>query len=85
MTVEIASPEPHARVRRTFTVRGLVDGLSLSTVSESRDGTGHLHAMVDIGCIAPRTKMPRIDGVAFRGAGDGTIEMELEPGPHSTV
>jgi hypothetical protein len=74
--VSIASPEDGATVESPFGVSMEADGFTIEPVGEVREGAGHLHLMVDAGCVAPGQEIP--DDASHLHFGDGSTETELD-------
>lgn len=77
-------PEDGAEVSNPVVVEMEVENFELrppgeDTVPES--GTGHLHVLVDEGCVEPGYVIPQEDGY-YHLSGGREIEIELEPGEH---
>ena len=49
------------------------------------DGAGHMHVMVDTGCVAVGEIIPSDDTHVHFGDGSTSAELELEPGEHDPV
>ncbi|WP_187291455.1 DUF4399 domain-containing protein [Haloterrigena turkmenica] len=78
-------PEDGAEVSNPVAVEMEVENFELrppgeDTVPES--GTGHLHVLVDEGCVEPGYVIPLEDGYYHLSDGGREIEIELEPGQH---
>ncbi|MGE0393164.1 MAG: DUF4399 domain-containing protein [Vicinamibacterales bacterium] len=63
-----------------FTIAAVPEG----TVEQARDGVGHHHLGVDVGCLPDGAAIPKgTPGWVHFGKGDTTIDMQLTPGPHT--
>lgn len=83
--LSFVSPEDGAQVSSPVSVEMNVEGLELEAVDEeesSENGVGHLHVIVDHGCIEPSYVIPQEDGYHHLSEGGQKIELELEPGEH---
>lgn len=47
------------------------------------DGAGHMHVMVDVGCVTVGEVIPSDDSHLHFGDGSTSTELELEPGEHT--
>lgn len=47
------------------------------------DGAGHMHVMVDVGCVTVGEVIPADDSHIHFGDGSTSAELELEPGEHT--
>jgi hypothetical protein len=63
-----------------FTIAAVPEG----TVTDTRPTTGHHHVGVEQECLPPGTEIPRgMPSWVHFGMGTNTIDMQLEPGPHT--
>lgn len=49
---------------------------------ESEQGVGHLHVIVDHGCLEPEYTIPQEEGYHHLSEGETETEIDLEPGEH---
>lgn len=47
------------------------------------DGSGHVHVMVDVGCVAVGETIPNDETHLHFGDGSTSADLELEPGEHT--
>lgn len=47
------------------------------------DGSGHMHVMIDVGCVAVGETIPNDETHLHFGDGSASTELELEPGEHT--
>ena len=73
---EVTSPVPVSFEADGFTVEPAGDGAIT-------DGAGHMHVMVDVGCVEVGEVIPSDDQHVHFGDGSTSTELELEPGQHS--
>jgi hypothetical protein len=74
--VSITSPENGATVRSPFGLSTEADGFTIEPAGQVRAGAGHLHLMVDTGCVAPGEAIP--EDAQHLHFGDGSTERELD-------
>jgi hypothetical protein len=82
-SVSISSPEDGATVESPFAVSMEADGFTIEPAGEVREGGGHLHLMVDTGCLAPGEKIPEDSGHLHLGDGATETELDLPAGEHT--
>lgn len=75
-SVSIDSPEDGATVQSPVQVQVAADGFTVEPAGEAREGAGHLHLMVDTGCLAPGETIPEDE--SHRHFADGTTQTELD-------
>lgn len=49
---------------------------------EGGEGTGHMHVMIDVGCVPVGETIPSDDSHVHFGDGSTSADLELEPGEH---
>ncbi|APX00062.1 hypothetical protein CHINAEXTREME_10800 [Halobiforma lacisalsi AJ5] len=83
-SVEFVQPEDGAEVTNPVAFEAEVEGLELEPAEEEdpEDGTGHLHVIVDQGCVEPGYVIPQDEGYHHLGDGESEIELDLEPGEY---
>lgn len=84
---ELAFVEPQdgAEVSNPVGIEMEVENFELQPVGEDttpENGAGHLHVMVDEGCVEPEYVIPLEDGFYHLSDGELETELELEPGEH---
>lgn len=84
VSVELTSPGDGEEVTSPVTVSMTASGVEIEPAGEARDGAGHFHVMVDVGCVDPGESIP-VDTDGYNHFGDGSTEteLELEPGEHT--
>lgn len=78
-------PEDGAEVSSPVSIEMEVENFELRPVGEdttAEDGAGHLHVLVDEGCVEPSYVIPEEDGFHHLSDGETEIELDLEPGEH---
>jgi hypothetical protein len=83
-----AAPADGDTVSAPVTVELTADGVTLAPAGIPAAGEGHLHVMVDIGCVAEGDVIPgpsdeaEADGYFHLGDGSDSREIPLEPGTY---
>lgn len=78
-------PEDGAEVSSPVGIEMEVENFELQPADEEAtpdDGAGHLHVIVDEGCVEPEYVIPQEDGFYHLSDGELETEIELEPGEH---
>lgn len=73
---EVTSPVPVSFEAEGFTVEPADEGAI-------NEGAGHMHVMVDVGCVEVGEVIPSDDQHVHFGDGSTSTELELEPGEHT--
>lgn len=81
-SVSFAAPEDGATVAQRFAVAMEADGFEIEPAGEVHDGAGHLHVMVDVGCMEPGETIPKDESHVHFGGGQLEGQLLLEPGEH---
>ncbi|WP_081655507.1 DUF4399 domain-containing protein [Halopiger goleimassiliensis] len=83
-SIEFVQPEDGDESSSPVQIEAAVEGFELASVEEDdvEDGTGHLHVIVDEGCIEPEYTIPQEEGYHHLSEGETEIELDLEPGEH---
>ncbi|MGH9243800.1 MAG: DUF4399 domain-containing protein [Acidimicrobiales bacterium] len=81
-TVSIAAPGDDEEVTSPVAIEMEADGITIEPAGEVRDGAGHFHIIVDVGCVDPGETIPMTEGYNHFGMGQTEAEVELEPGEH---
>ena len=84
-SLSFVSPEDGDEVSSPVEVEMEVENFELVSIDEAdapEQGRGHLHVIVDHGCIDPSYVIPQEDGYNHLSEGGRTIELELEAGEH---
>ena len=55
----------------------------IEPAGEVRDGAGHFHILVDLGCMGPGETIPKDETHVHFGDGSTEAELELAPGEHT--
>lgn len=58
-------------------------GVEIEPAGEVRDGAGHFHVLVDVGCVGPGETIPKDDEHVHFGDGSTSSQLELSPGEHT--
>jgi hypothetical protein len=82
-SVSITSPEDGATVESPFGVSLEADSFTIEPAGEVREGAGHLHLMVDTGCVAAGEVIPEDSGHIHLGDGATEAELDLPAGEHT--
>lgn len=83
-SVSFASPEDGAEVTSPVTVEMEAEGITIEPAGEVREGAGHFHVMVDVGCVERGETIPGdTEGYHHFGKAQTEAELELEPGEHT--
>ncbi|QRV14407.1 DUF4399 domain-containing protein [Haloterrigena salifodinae] len=78
-------PQDGAEVSNPVGIEMEVENFELQPVGEDttpENGAGHLHVIVDEGCVEPEYVIPLEDGFYHLSDGELETELELEPGEH---
>lgn len=83
-SVSFASPEDGAEVTSPVRVAMEAAGITIEPAGEVREGGGHFHVMVDVGCVEPGETVPGdTEGYHHFGKAQTEAELELDPGDHT--
>lgn len=79
----VVAPDDGARVAGALTVSMAAEGVTIEPAGEVRDGAGHFHVLVDVGCVGHGDTIP--GGVGYNHFGKAQTEtvLYLGPGEHS--
>ena len=80
--VAFASPANGATVKTPVTVNLTASNFTIEPAGDVHTGAGHLHVMIDVGCVAPGTAIPKDDSHVHLGKGQLSTDMTLTPGTH---
>lgn len=82
--VSFVQPEDGDEVAGPVEVEAEVENFELRPAEEEEpeQGAGHLHVIVDQGCLQPEYVIPQEEGYHHLSEGETTTELELEPGEH---
>jgi len=82
-SVQITSPADKATVTSPIKIVMAATGFAIEPAGPPRDGAGHFHVMVDVGCVSPGAPIP-VGATGFNHFGKAQTETELtlEPGEH---
>lgn len=81
-SVSLTSPSDGSTVARRFDLVMEADGIDIEPAGEVREGAGHFHVMVDVGCMEPGETVPKDDEHVHFGKGQDEGQLFLEPGEH---
>lgn len=60
------------------------DGFEIIPAAEGGgEASGHMHVMIDVGCVPVGEEIPSDDSHVHFGDGSTSAELELEPGEHT--
>lgn len=82
--VSFAEPQDGETVSSPVRVVMQSEEITIEEAGEVREGAGHFHIMVDVGCVEPGETIPA-DSEQHLHFGDGSTEatVELDPGEHT--
>jgi hypothetical protein len=80
--VAVATPEAGATVTSPVAVTMTASNFTVEPAGEVHAGAGHLHVMVDVGCVATGTVIPKDDAHVHLGMAQMATELTLAPGTH---
>jgi hypothetical protein len=75
-------PKDGATVSRTAKVKMVAEDFTVEPAGEVRAGHGHLHVMIDTGCVSAGQVIPKDENHLHYGQGQTEAELELTPGTH---
>lgn len=81
-SVSFVSPEDGATVTSPVTVEAQAEGVTIEAAGSVNEGAGHLHVVIDEGCVPAGEVIPTGDAFVHLGDGSTTTELELESGEH---
>lgn len=83
-SVSFESPADGDTVSSPVTLEMVAEGVTVEPADAGvNEGAGHLHAIVDSGCVPAGEAIPKDDSHVHFGDGSTTAELELEPGEHT--
>ncbi len=82
--VSFVEPQDGATVSSPVRVVMQSEEITIEEAGEAREGAGHFHIMVDVGCVEPGETIPA-DSDQHLHFGDGSTEttIDLAPGEHT--
>ena len=80
--VSFTSPADGATVKSPVTVTMTASNFTIEPAGDVHAGAGHFHVMVDVGCVAPGTVIPKDDAHVHLGKAQLSTDIVLAPGPH---
>jgi hypothetical protein len=80
--VAFATPEAGATVTSPVSVTMTATNFTVEPAGDVHAGAGHLHVMVDVGCVAPGTVIPKDAAHVHLGMAQMAAELPLAPGVH---
>jgi hypothetical protein len=80
--VTFAAPADGATVTSPVAVTMTATNFTVEPAGDVHPGAGHLHVMVDVGCVATGTVIPKDDAHVHLGKAQLTTDLVLTPGPH---
>lgn len=84
-SASVAFLEPHdgATVQSPVEVKMIAANFTIEPAGSVLENSGHLHIMVDTGCLPEGQVIPSDDNHLHYGLGQTDAELELEPGEHT--
>ena len=79
----VVAPEDGARVAGVIAVSMAAEGVTIEPAGEVRDGAGHFHVLVDVGCVGQGDTIPGGSGYNHFGKAQTETVLCLGPGEHS--
>jgi hypothetical protein len=76
-------PSTNATLTSPVKVKMGAEGFVLEPAGDIHAGAGHLHIMVDTGCITAGQPIPKDDTHIHYGKGQTEAELTLAPGTHT--
>lgn len=76
------SPSNEASVKSPVTVMMTASNFTIEPAGDVHANAGHLHVMVDVGCVAAGTAIPKDDSHVHLGRGQLSTDLTLSPGSH---
>ena len=80
--ISFTSPTGGATVTSPVAVTMTASNFTIEPAGDVHAGAGHFHVMVDVGCVASGTVIPKDDSHVHLGKAQLTTELVLAPGPH---
>jgi uncharacterized protein DUF4399 len=80
--ISFTSPTDGATVTSPVAVTMTASNFTIEPAGDVHAGAGHFHVMVDVGCVAPGTAVPKDDSHVHLGKAQLSTEIVLAPGPH---
>jgi hypothetical protein len=84
-SVALEAPEDGAEVTSPVHVEMAAEGFTVEPAAQGvREGAGHFHVLVDVGCVEPGEPIP-VDTPGYNhfGMAQQEADLELEPGEHT--
>ncbi len=84
-SVELVEPDDGAEVASPVHLEMAAEGFTIEPAAQGvREGAGHFHVMVDVGCVEPGQPIP-VDTPGYNhfGMGQTEADLELAPGEHT--
>lgn len=82
-SVAFGGVEDGATVSSPLDVTFEVDGFEVEEAGAVREGAGHLHVLIDVGCSPAGEIVPSDEQHLHFGDGSTAASLELEPGEHA--
>lgn len=85
-TIGFVSPKDGDAVTSPVTIEMAAESFNLQPTEEAKSpegGAGHLHVIVDLGCLDPGYVIPEEEGYHHLSEGGTETELDLEPGEHN--
>lgn len=82
-SISFGGLEDGATVSSPVSVSFDTEGFQIIPAAEGGgDGSGHMHVMIDVGCVPVGETIPSDESHVHFGDGSTSAELELEPGEH---
>jgi hypothetical protein len=92
----VVAPDDGARVAGALTVSMGAEGVTIEPAGEVRDGAGHFHVLVDVGCVGHGDTIPggvgynhfgkaQTETVLYLGPGEHTLCLQVGDGEHTAL
>lgn len=81
--LSIVAPEDGSTVSGPVTVTMVADDFVVEAAGEVRSNAGHLHLMIDVGCVTPGEVIPADGSHLHLGDGRTEVELDLQPGEYT--
>jgi hypothetical protein len=82
-SLRVTSPRDGEQVTSPVRVEVSLRDFELRIAGSFSEGKGHLHILVDVGCVETGRTIPSGEGYVHLWRGEPSGEVELEPGEHT--
>jgi hypothetical protein len=80
--ISFTAPTNGATAKSPVAVTMTASNFTIEPAGDVHTGAGHFHVMVDVGCVAAGTPIPKDDSHVHLGKAQLSTELVLSPGPH---